>query len=92
MKRRLYRYLRHKFEDDWVNALDLITNAINHTENSGIDGLIPAEVNDSTFDPVVRKARQIVSEHRKPLTPQKDVYKVGQYVYIDFDTVCLSFI
>lgn len=80
--------MRHNYDNNWADALKLITNAVNHSSNRGIDGLIPAEVNTPEFDPIVREARQLVASRRKRKYPQKEIYRVGQFVYVDFDQVC----
>jgi hypothetical protein len=83
LKNRLYKAVRSKFSDKWPTILQSICSDINFTENKGISGLVPAEVNSPISDPVVREARAEVAQSRPKIKKTQDTFQIGQFVYID---------
>lgn len=57
IKHRLYRALRANYSKNWPYLLPTIVKAINETPNTGLTGLIPENIKDPVFDPVVRKRK-----------------------------------
>jgi hypothetical protein len=57
---------------------------INHTENSALGNLTPADVNSPVFDPLVRDKRVESELKRSPKTEDKSTFKEGDFVYISF--------
>jgi len=83
LKNRIYKAVRSKFTDKWSAILQSIVTGINFTENKGISGLIPAEVNSPISDPVVREARIKAGLNRPKAKKTQDTFKLKQFVYID---------
>lgn len=86
LKSRLYRSLRHQFTENWVERLDAVVAAINFSPSRGINNMVPAEVNDPSFNVEIREGRQLVRDKEEKYLPPvpKRTFKVGDYVYRDF--------
>lgn len=86
IKGRLYRSLRTKFTNNWVENLQTIVASINFSHSRGINNLVPAKVNDPSFNAEIRAARKAARTGEEKLLPKipKRTFKVGDYVYRDF--------
>ena len=57
IKHRLYRGLRGNYSQNWPHLIPTIVKSINDTPNTGLTGLVPNQIKDPVFDPVVRKRK-----------------------------------
>jgi hypothetical protein len=70
---------------DWPKFLGAITSACNHSVNRGLSFYAsPSEINDIAFDPYVRMLRSLIRHSKSKYKSVGDIYKPGDYVYLDY--------
>jgi hypothetical protein len=80
IKERLYRYFTERRTQRWIDVIQDIARAINHSQNSSIGGMRPVDV---TFENAERVRQQVEESARakRPRRPAK--FHVGDHVRIE---------
>lgn len=75
LRGRLNKYFTKQGNKKWIDVLDKIVNAYNHSEHRGINGLRPVDITSSnSFD--------LWLQRNKRKSRKKPRYKIGDYVRI----------
>lgn len=78
IKERIWRYLTHRKSKTYINVLQKIVFAYNHTRHTGTR-LLPAEVNSDNESIAYRNLQERYTTKKKS---RSDKYKVGDYVRV----------
>lgn len=79
-KERIWRYLTHRDTKNYIDVLQKIVYAYNHTRHSGTR-LIPANVTESDADEAYENLQRRYANRRRK-TPARNKYRVGDYVRV----------
>jgi hypothetical protein len=80
LKQRIYRYMSEKQTLNWVDVLDQIVDAINHSKCRPLGGLRPVDVNFQNAEEIWRMTYGEEGELVKPVPGKQTRYQLGQHV------------